>query len=47
MQLALALPMVALTWVAQRAMRARHELGPPVAGLTLATRSRVPVEDAP
>ncbi|MEV6516376.1 UbiA family prenyltransferase [Micromonospora chalcea] len=45
-QLALALPMVVLTWVAQRAMRARHELGPPVAGLTLATHSRVPVEDA-
>ncbi|MEU4791175.1 UbiA family prenyltransferase [Micromonospora tulbaghiae] len=46
-QLALALPMVLLTWLAQRGMRVRHELGPPVAGLTLAAHSRLPLEDAP
>ncbi|MFI5837379.1 UbiA family prenyltransferase [Micromonospora sp. NPDC051300] len=46
-QLALALPMVALTWWAQRGMRDRHELGPAGAGLALATHRRVPLEDAP
>ncbi|MEV0001860.1 UbiA family prenyltransferase [Micromonospora sp. NPDC050980] len=46
-QLLLALPMVALTWWAQREMRARHELGPATAGLALATHRRVSWEDAP
>ncbi|QLQ36459.1 UbiA family prenyltransferase [Micromonospora robiginosa] len=46
-QLVLALPMVALTWWAQRGMRARYELGPASAGLALATHRRVPLEDAP
>ncbi|SCF00807.1 UbiA family prenyltransferase [Micromonospora mirobrigensis] len=46
-QLALALPLVGLTWWAQRAMRARHELGPPAPELVLATPHRVALEDAP
>ncbi|PTA47851.1 UbiA family prenyltransferase [Micromonospora sp. RP3T] len=46
-QLVLALPMVALTWWAQRGMRARHELGPAPADLALATPRRMSLEDAP
>ncbi|HET9143132.1 UbiA family prenyltransferase [Actinophytocola sp.] len=38
-QLGLAIPIVALTWWTQSAMRARHELG------TTATLRRIPVED--
>ena len=46
-QLVLALPMVALTWWAQRGMRVRHELGPATTDLALATHRRMSLEDAP